>query len=552
MIKRRTKLVKFASLLCGISLLATSFTACGSKNEVTSASTSTAVTSTATTTAGTAAKTYDEKITFTMNAIDADKAGKDADGNEGKVFKWLKQKFNFDIEWIPVTWNDYALEKPQLWMASGEQPDIMMLDIAAPRYPTFLSWVKDEQFRAYPDLANYPNMKKAMDTAINGTKFLVDGKLMAWPSFMDTMEYGNLRLLATRYRIDWAEKVGLRQPNDEYTYEQWIELCTAILAQDPGGNGAGKTIGMISEDWVFPRFFGPRSLSPDMLTYTKRDGKWVWGAALPETLDAIKEVRKLYDNGLIWKDQPMVKAEDPLNKFNSGTLFAHVLGGATFADMKQRKLDFINANPGVDADKAIGYATIKGMDGKLFTEQQSDHWTETAMSASLSDVKADRWMDILEYLVSEEGYYVRNCGIPGEDFTLENGKLEVKWPKDANGIPVRPVELEQNSWQWAVRAGISDNFMLKLPATDTVSLETAKRLIERVSKDDVTIYPYNVDLNYFSAPNYDKVGTQEKEIFNKIAEIMVKKDYVNEWNSWIKSMEPKIAPVLEELNNTLK
>lgn len=157
--------------------------------------------------------------------------------------------------------------------------------------------------------------------------------------------------------------------------------------------------------------------------------------------------------------------------------------------------------------------------------------------------------------VSDEGYYMRSFGIPGEDWTLEGDKLSINWPKDANGEVVAPTGLKWgNSWQWAGRAGCSDCAQLLSPLYADWQKDLVKKAYERLTKDDVEVIPFNTELSYFSAPNYDKVGTMEADTYQKIAALMtIKADKLEaEWSKWLKEQESKINPVLEEMNANLK
>jgi putative aldouronate transport system substrate-binding protein len=499
---------------------------------------------------------YGKHITFTMNGIDVDKAGKDDNSNPDPTFEWLKKKFNFDIKWIPCTWSDYYLEKPQLWMASGEQPDIMMLDISPPRYPLFLDWVKNNQLKAFPKLGTtYPNLQKAWDKGTNGKKFAVNGKIYAYPSFLDSQKYNFISGKSYIYRADWASAVGLKTPNDEYTWSEWVNLIKTVQEKDPGKNGAGKTIGMLGNDWAFPRCIdNVRATSPYLETYTKKNGKWVWGPQLPESLTAVLQTKQLYDQGIIWKDQSIVKnGEDPENKFVSGQAFTCFGSNTTTSSFNDIVTSFEAINPKIDPKTAISLAIVKAPDGKIYTEKSSDHWSETALAPNLSEEKETRWLQIQDYLVSQEGYNMRNFGIPGKDWELRNGKVVVNWPKDEKGAVIIPSGLLwSNSWQWSYRGGTTDLASLVSPLYPSWIRSKIIKVMERMQKADVIVLPFNTELNYFNAPNYNKVGTMEQEIYQEIAKLMVSKNVEADWKAWVKSQGAVIKPVLDELNSQLK
>lgn len=500
---------------------------------------------------------YKEKVKFTINLLDADKMGKLEDGSPAPDFEWLKQKFNVDFEFIPVTWDDYAVEKPRLWMASDQMPDLMMVDIAGPRYPMFMQWVKSDMLMPYPEFGDkYPNLQKVWDGFTNGKKFEVDGKVYAWPAYMDTAKYNFLTPNAYLYRKDWADSVGLRKSAnadlDEYTWDEWQALVKAVTEKDPGGNGQGGTIGIMAKDWIFPRFVGTQSYSPDFLRFTRgTDGKWAWGAALPETWDLVQATKKLYDDGLVWKDQIIVKAEDPNNFMVAGKLFAQSTGGVTVGGVQEIVDAWQKANPGKDPSQAFGLAVVKSPDGAVHTEQASDHWTETLMNPKLTDAQRDRWLAILDWLVSDEGYNFRTYGIPGQDWDYkDDGTVEVKWPKDENGNYVSPL-YDSGRWPLLSRAGNTDAFALENPSYPEWERNSVKAVYERMMQPDVKVTPIDVDVTYFTAPNFDKVGVMERETYQEIAKVMVSKNPKEEWDKYVKEGMKKVQPVLDELNEQL-
>lgn len=548
----RVKGIKAIAVLCSILIMGLSLIGCESDTKSTIANT-TGVAAAKTEQASTsgATKNYNKHIKFTMSVIDYEKAGKNEDDTPAANLEWLKKKFNIDIEFVGLTWGDY-INKTRIWIASADGPDIMMLDIAPVRYSEFKNWVENGLIKAYPNLSNYPNLQQKMNNMKTGKKFIADNKLYAWPAYLDMQQYNYVTNNAFLYRKDWAEQVGMNKADGIYTLDEWCKLVKEVIKKDPNGNGAGKTIGMLGSDWLFPKYFGTGAISPNLLSYVKdKDGKWVWGPMLPESLEVVRETKKMYDEGLIWKDQSLVKTEDSENKFDAGLAFASIGPSITASTLFSSANNFESANPGFKAEKVFGVGRIKGPDGKVLSYQALDQWSQTALNPSMDDEKVERWCQLLDYLVSEEGYHFRTLGIKNVDWVMEDGQPVVKWPQDKNGTLKNPYAY--GTWSWARAASCMDGFIAISPQYPQWMKDVAIDGLKLSMSSNAHLIELDPDLAYFSAPNYDKVGTKETEIYQEVARLLSTKNDVSQaWNDWVKSKMVEIQPVLDELNANLK
>lgn len=492
-------------------------------------------------------------LVISMSVIGADIAGLTKEGKPDANLVWLQKKFDFEFKFVPLTWDNY-IDQTRLWLASGEAPDLMMLDVAPTRYPEYLTWVKQGLIKPYPEFGTkYPNLQKRFDGLTGGQNFKVDGKLYGWPAYVDLIKYNYTEVDAILYRKDWATKLNLVKPNDEYTWDEWTNLIKTVVEKDPNGNGPGKTIGLLGVDWAFPKYFGPGAVSPNMGAYTKdSSGKYVWGPSLPESLEAVKLTKQMYDQGLIWKDQMMVKNDDLANKFNAGLAFA-AIGGAAGVVSSTAKTgeDVKKVDPSFDPAKDLGLAIVHGPDGKVLGREGSDQWSQEAMNGKISEEKATRWTEILDYLVSDEGYNFRTLGIPDVDWKMVDNKPVANWPVDAK-TGLATDQHSNGTWPWLRAAGCNDGFALTSPAQPQWAKDMVTKGYERFTQSDIKRVPLDQKLAYFSAPTYDKVGNMEKEIYQEIAKLMTSKNVESDWNTWVKDQMPKIQPVLDEINAKLK
>lgn len=329
----KSRYFKAGALLCALSLILTMASGCKSQAQPSSSGSA----------SGSSDSDASQHVSFTMSAIDAEKAGKNADGSKAENLQWLEKKFNFDFKFQALTWNNY-IDQTRLWLAAGNAPDLIMLDVAPTRYSEFTQWVNDGLFQPYPDLSEYPNLKKKAEALLTAKEFMVDNKLYAWPSYIDNQQNNYKIIDGYLYRKDWAQAVGMDQQDGVFTQDEWTSLVKAVVQADPGKNGAGKTIGMLAEqDYKFPLCFGANGISPYLMRYVKDSGgKWVWGPTLPESLQAVEQVKSWYDMGLIWKDQILGKG-DTGKRFQSGLAFAQATQNLVLGPMDQIISDFKKA-----------------------------------------------------------------------------------------------------------------------------------------------------------------------------------------------------------------
>lgn len=485
-------------------------------------------------------KDYSETITFTMACVDAGILGQQNDGTESAVWTWLKQKFNVEFEMWNLTWSDY-IDQTRIWINTDSAPDIMMLDVAPARYGEFLEWVEAGVLKPYANLENYPNLVSRLEDMSTGKKFIVDGELYAWPAYLDTAEFSYSKILGYKYRADWAKQLGMYNEDGIYTWDEWWDMLDAVKEQQLGGEDTIPVMGQ--SDYAFP-WDWTRGISPYMLSFVQVDGDWKWGASLPETSEALEFIKEKYDAGIIYKDQPIDTSTG--DKFASGQLFAALYDGFSTGGFMGDKTGFEDANPGLVYEDVFEIALVKAPDGKLYTEQGSDQWSQTAMNANMSDEKVERWMDMLDYLVSDEGYYVRNYGIPGVDWAWEGNEAVCLWQPNEEGKYVSPY---QNTWPWARIAGCNDNFSNYAPDQPKKVQEMILNRFNAYLVEDAVIIPANADIDFFTDPTFlTAVSGLERASWGKIAELLVQDDFVEEWESWVEEKLFEVQPGLDALN----
>ncbi len=119
----------------------------------------------------------------------------------------------------------------------------------------------------------------------------------------------------TYIRKDWLDNLGLEAPE---TWEEFYTILTAFTYDDPDGNGINDTKGYTdvksaSEDWYNRAIM----LNARVEIYFK-EGKWIDGFTEPAFIDALKRLRKIYQEGLADTNIPTNTTFTARNRFISG------------------------------------------------------------------------------------------------------------------------------------------------------------------------------------------------------------------------------------------
>ncbi len=498
------------------------------------------------------AANFDKHLTLTANVQNAEVQGADA------LWDYFADKFNVTIELIPMSFNERH-EKARIWVSSGDMPDLLWMDLDEKMFAEYANWVRQGMFRAYPDNIReaYPNIGANYNQDVNvGDELMtIDGQQYAHPCIRDNPEFSFMSGMSWMYRRDWAKTLNMYNEGDIYTWDEWVALNKAFVDQDPGGNGAGKTIGMGTEIFYFPNAFGIYQTSAEFGygAFSPKDGQYVWTTARPETLEGLKIAKDLYDQGIIWPDNPL--GQPPDDQYKAGLM------GSDFNNFTISRVNGIRKAlkenfPDIDETEAGALALVIGPDGTYWSKQSQCYWGAVCMSAKISDENMDRWLAMLDWLLSPEGMYFRAYGIPDVDYTLEaDGTVKCLWPESKlyAGLQADPYPDNVRTWY--------NNYSGGIPMTVVPNVSTPEKVISDTNykfqflKDNGFMRAFDYGSSYLSAPNKDKSGNFVTETSDKMIELLTTAsaaDLPKLWEDWLKTMEPKVQPVLDELNSMIE
>lgn len=337
--------------------------------------------------------------------------------DDSPVAAEIEKRTNTDIhfEWVP---NASYTDKFNITLASGKLPDIMYVpDVKS---PSFVNAAKSGAFwEIGPYLKDYKNLSQANPVILNNSS--VDGK-----------NYGLYRgrplgRNGVFYRKDWLDAVGLQTPQ---TIDDFYNMLKAFKEKDPDKNGKDDTYGMVMVKWTGQWASGFDTIklwfgSPNK--WGERDGKLIVDYETPEYLEALKFMKKLYDEKLINQDFAIMdsaKWNDPLVNNQAGVI-VDVVDGAARADDKIHAALAATGKDQPDVHYMDVFGGVKGTDGQVRTLPTSGFAGLLAFpkSSIKTEEELKQILKFMDQLSEPEMQTLLGYGIENTHHTIVDGAL---------------------------------------------------------------------------------------------------------------------------------
>ena len=311
---------------------------------------------------------------------------------------------------------------------------------------TYESWVDFGMLKALPDdMSKWPNLKSMLDNISNIDALKVDGKLYGIPIANDIKnpqkDFSNFTYV---YRRDWAKKIDEMYPDrdpvyregDVYTWDEFTRLCDAFNTNLKTLSGMAQASVLVDEEWAFPSVTNFYKDAPHC--YAKdADGKAIANFASEKYLAGLEVAKDFVSGKKIYSQDQYNFAANKANQLYLGGQAAILYDNYSLANyIKLRKLfkESQKNTPGFNLDDGTAFLKIKGPDGKFALEGTENWFSMTMFNADISDKKQGKILDILDYLLTEEGTRLAIYGKQGYDYDIVDGEVvlnEMGWEKDA-------------------------------------------------------------------------------------------------------------------------
>ena len=170
--------------------------------------------------------------------------------DNAQVVKMIEERFNIDMKAWQVDAKNFQ-ENLNVRFAGGEMPDVLVVNNLS-LLPTYVEGGIVGELPIEVIREKAPNYAKVADDYDDGTLWstmIYNGKNYGVTNPMDAVP------MAMFWRKDWLDKLGLEVPT---TLDEYEEVLTAFVEQDPDGNGKKDTAGMAER--AFNAVFGAYGL----------------------------------------------------------------------------------------------------------------------------------------------------------------------------------------------------------------------------------------------------------------------------------------------------
>jgi putative aldouronate transport system substrate-binding protein len=346
------------------------------------------------------------------------------DYNTGDEYsKYILEMFDFEFQGTNVPWGDWN-NMLATWIMAQDMTDVANFNYTVGTAADAAQFVEQGLLKRLPDdwKARWPGLAEVYETTalgpmleerFGGTYFLPRARFFYNLPGNPLANHWSLWM-----RSDWIAAVGMEVRN-HYTIPEVLEIGRRIMEQDPGN--IGDALVPISMDTANAANFFLRANSTFWDTfYMDATGEYVWGAASEDTLEGLQLWYEAYSTGILDPEFYLLTYEEDMEKFQTlGTAGISYLGGQT-ADVERFRIDF-TSRTGIDGD-AFLLATLLGADGNYHQRDLINFWGTICFRPDVPDVVFERWMDLMEFTASPEGYPGTQMGIPGVD-----------WDRDTDG-----------------------------------------------------------------------------------------------------------------------
>ena len=297
---------------------------------------------------------------------------------------------------------------------------------------TYERWADDLIIKPLPNNMNkWPNLKNMIDNITNIDSLKIKGKLYGIPIANDIAnpekDFSNFTYV---YRRDWAKQIDemhagedgyvpVYKEGDVYTWDEFVRLAKAFSVNIKTLSETDKASALVDEAWGFPsvtNFFkdAPHCYGKDA------DGNAINNFTSEHYINGLEAAKQFVSDKIYSQDQ-FNFVDGKANELYLGGQAAILYDNYSLANYLKLRKAFKKNQKMVDLDDGTAFLKVKGPDGKFAIEGTENWFSMTMFNYDISDNKMNKILDILDYLLSDEGTRLAIYGKEGHDYEIVDG-----------------------------------------------------------------------------------------------------------------------------------
>ena len=476
------------------------------------------------------------------------------DYTRGDAFaRFHSERFNYELEFAALNWDNWA-ERLRIWISSMDMPDVAVYDY---NHTDAASYVEQGLVYRFPDnwqerwpnaarFYNLTSLGPMLDELFGGTYFYPRAR------FADNLPGDPLQNhYAMWFRKDWMEAVGF-PIKSTYTIPEILDFARLIKQHDPGNVGMGLLPITGSPGLMANLFLQHNSTHYNTFYWDPVDRAYKWGAANPRTLEGLRFWYTAFSEGLLDAEFYLMNIGHETEKFNLTQQAASYLEGHPTGTGQTRRRNFERDTGGLNGDDHIHSATVLGSDGYYHQRDLINYWGAIIFSPTVSTEVFERWMDLMDFRSTREGYLISQMGLLGEDWDYGPGGNPVSLNPPGFVLSGAPGVGKYSSMGYILGTTLlNDDFSFDNPNIDEIYREESRMLYrERALYSTPETFP-RVDWTLFTydSPNMRRANFDyTMEFANMVTNATSMAHLEQLYNNWINGQMGIIQPVLNELN----
>lgn len=346
----------------------------------------------------------------------------------------IEKKFGVKFETSNYSWADWTQQVQQA-INGGRVSDVFHFNLDNYNFArSYQFWADDNAIKPLPeDLSRWPNIKNMIEKTSNIDALIYNGRLYCIPIAKNIKsEEAPFSPFTYVYRRDWAKELNVYKEGDIYTFDEFNALLSAFARkyQDTEFSAIADV------EWGFPSVINLYKNEPHCFAMV--NGTAVASYTTDNYIEGLNYAKSLVDGGVYYDDQFSANDGDVSKRYYGGRVgvFYENLSLSNYSTLRKKVAERKDITTKEQLDDFTAIMKVTGPDGKYALEGTDNWFSATFFAGGISDNKMEKLLDIMDWLLSEEGTMMAAYGKEGYDYEKVGDEIilsEAGWEKDING-----------------------------------------------------------------------------------------------------------------------